>query len=361
MKSLELHIIQSYPANRLNRGEDGGPKSITFGGVPRTRISSQAQKRAERTNPHHALTPAAHRTKNPDTLILAALRGGHPDLAEHPATPDLVREALSVPYGKWDDTGRLKTQVFLGAEEVQAITAAITRGLPDVLKLPEADQAAAAHTLLGDLTGSAQSPDIALYGRMLAESDGWNVEAATSYTHAISTHRAQVTSDFFSSVDDVTGNTVHIGATELTAPTLYRAAVLDLTQLARNTTAAPTATLARDWARRVVASTPSGGTHGTFAHTLPEYVLVIARDGGHPLTLAGAFEDPVRRDDHSLATESARRLEGHLQGLTALYGPQGMQGAWRVTLLTLPAATAVTAPESLEDALSQALSALNVE
>jgi CRISPR system Cascade subunit CasC len=45
---LEIHIIQPLPPSNSNRGKDGDIKSTTMGGVLRTRISSQAQKRAAR-------------------------------------------------------------------------------------------------------------------------------------------------------------------------------------------------------------------------------------------------------------------------------------------------------------------------
>ena len=48
MKLIELHILQSFPVSCLNRDDVGAPKSATFGGVPRARLSSQCLKRAIR-------------------------------------------------------------------------------------------------------------------------------------------------------------------------------------------------------------------------------------------------------------------------------------------------------------------------
>lgn len=45
---MAVHVIQSYPSNNLNRGEDGSPKSCIFGGVRRSRVSSQCIKRNAR-------------------------------------------------------------------------------------------------------------------------------------------------------------------------------------------------------------------------------------------------------------------------------------------------------------------------
>src|SRR5215475_86821 len=48
MRLIELHILQSFPVSCLNRDDVGAPKTATFGGVTRARISSQCLKRAIR-------------------------------------------------------------------------------------------------------------------------------------------------------------------------------------------------------------------------------------------------------------------------------------------------------------------------
>ena len=40
MKLIELHILQSFPVSCLNRDDVGAPKTATFGGATRARISS---------------------------------------------------------------------------------------------------------------------------------------------------------------------------------------------------------------------------------------------------------------------------------------------------------------------------------
>jgi CRISPR system Cascade subunit CasC len=47
-KFLAIHIIQTLPPSNPNRGSNGDVKSCTFGGVLRSRMSSQSQKRAAR-------------------------------------------------------------------------------------------------------------------------------------------------------------------------------------------------------------------------------------------------------------------------------------------------------------------------
>ena len=45
---IDIHILQTLPPSNPNRDDTGAPKSGTFGGVRRMRISSQAIKRANR-------------------------------------------------------------------------------------------------------------------------------------------------------------------------------------------------------------------------------------------------------------------------------------------------------------------------
>ena len=42
---IQIHTLQSYPAALLNRDDSGLAKRLPFGGVTRTRISSQCLKR----------------------------------------------------------------------------------------------------------------------------------------------------------------------------------------------------------------------------------------------------------------------------------------------------------------------------
>ena len=45
---IDIHVLQTLPPSNPNRDDTGAPKSATFGGVSRMRISSQAIKRATR-------------------------------------------------------------------------------------------------------------------------------------------------------------------------------------------------------------------------------------------------------------------------------------------------------------------------
>ena len=48
---LQLHFLTVYPPSNPNRDDQGAPKSASFGGTPRLRLSSQSVKRAARMSP----------------------------------------------------------------------------------------------------------------------------------------------------------------------------------------------------------------------------------------------------------------------------------------------------------------------
>ena len=50
MNYIAIEMIQTIPANNINRGSDNEVKTLTFGGTVRQRVSSQCFKRAIRVN-----------------------------------------------------------------------------------------------------------------------------------------------------------------------------------------------------------------------------------------------------------------------------------------------------------------------
>ena len=84
---MAVHVIQSYPSNNLNRGEDGSPKSCIFGGVRRSRVSSQCIKRNARLAMYDVISENDEngmgiRTKTMPAII-AALLGNWAESAEN--------------------------------------------------------------------------------------------------------------------------------------------------------------------------------------------------------------------------------------------------------------------------------------
>ncbi|MGB7509928.1 MAG: type I-E CRISPR-associated protein Cas7/Cse4/CasC, partial [Pelodictyon phaeoclathratiforme] len=75
--------------------------------------------------------------------------------------------------------------------------------------------------------------DIALFGRMVAQASELDIEAAASFSHAISTHKVSNEVEFFTALDDLSEEqgSAHMGSLEFNSATYYRYVSLDLGQL----------------------------------------------------------------------------------------------------------------------------------
>src|SRR5215469_7251830 len=81
MAVIDLHILQAYPPSLLNRDDTGQPKTAIFGGVVRTRVSSQSLRRAQRLYAEeNNLIPEANlarRTRHLPNLLAKQLVARH--------------------------------------------------------------------------------------------------------------------------------------------------------------------------------------------------------------------------------------------------------------------------------------------
>ena len=89
------------------------------------------------------------------------------------------------------------------------------------------------------LTNEHTNADIALFGRMLADSAKYNVEAACQVAHAISVHPVVVEDDYFTAVEEMNqyredAGAAHIGETRFAAGLFYSYVCINLELLIRN-------------------------------------------------------------------------------------------------------------------------------
>jgi CRISPR system Cascade subunit CasC len=177
-----------------------------------------------------------------------------------------------------------------------------------------------------DVTARANrehSVDISLFGRMVAEITDLNVEAAAQVAHALSVHAVSNEYDYFTAVDDhkkadadEDAGAGMIGTVEFNSSTLYRYATVDVDHLQDNLgDAEATRRAVEAFVRAFVSSMPTG-KQNTFANrTLPDAVLVVARDS-QPINLVGAFEDVVSdQEKGGRIAASIQRLADHAQEL----------------------------------------------
>ena len=202
---IQLHLLTVYPPSNLNRDDLGRPKTAIVGGTERLRISSQSLKRAWRTSDHfqEALSGfLGRRTKRLGQEVFTHLQGKGVNNKDATAWAS----AVAAVFGKVKKENKLEIEqlAHIAPEEWDAVIS-LADELVRENRPPEEDE-------LGLLRARPKAVDIALFGRMLASSPAFNVEAATQVAHAITVDSAKVEDDFFTAVDDLNRHEEDAGA-----------------------------------------------------------------------------------------------------------------------------------------------------
>ncbi|MCP9793387.1 type I-E CRISPR-associated protein Cas7/Cse4/CasC [Vulcanococcus limneticus Candia 3F8] len=327
---VELHLIQNFAPSCLNRDDTGAPKDAMFGGFRRSRISSQCIKRAIRETFSNAglLKPEelGIRTRN----LVAILEQKLADQGITDATSAIENALATVELkvkARTEKSGHTEYLLFLSNNAINELAGVIASHL-DALQAGKGDREV--KKAIDACIGSASAVDVALFGRMLADRKELNVDAAAQVAHAISTHRVDRESDFFTAVDDWTkdkndeeADAGMLGTVEFNSSCQYRYAVVNLDKLIENLDG--DAELAQRglqaFLRASVLAIPTGRQNTFAAHNLPSFVG-IAVHNSQPISLANAFEKPVWAGEHKsgLAAASVARLQSHATQLSQAFG-----------------------------------------
>jgi CRISPR system Cascade subunit CasC len=331
MKLIELHILQSFPVSCLNRDDVGAPKSATFGGIPRARLSSQCLKRAIREyaqdNLHEARFGGQRTKLIVQPLVDALTKHGLDDKAakEHAANiaDKLAKlDAKSVKEGAVPHVGTL---TFLSPCELESIAAKVAELVKSNPKTKDYEKSL---DKFAKEAGLMDAADIALFGRMAASMPSLTLEGAAMFSHALSTHKTVNDLDFFSAVDDLKpkgddAGAGMIGTLEFNSAVYYRYAAVNLDllfdtdHLGKLTTDERKQVLAA-FIKATVMAVPGARKNSMNASVPPSYVLGLYKDAGQPVQLINAFEDPVKGS--GLVAASRKALEEHHASLKATWG-----------------------------------------
>jgi CRISPR system Cascade subunit CasC len=350
---LDVHALQTVPPSNLNRDDTGAPKSAVYGGVPRARVSSQAWKRATRTyfGQEHLLDPSelGVRTKKVAEVLAARITGLDPALDGAEAlrlAAEVIQGAtgskMEVPKRKADaakDGGdepapESRYLMFLSSRQLDGLAALAVEGAADIKAHLKENKARAK-----EIADTRHSVDIALFGRMVADSADFNVDAAVQVAHAISVHRVDSESDYYTAVDDEntdaeTGAGM-IGTVDFNSATLYRYAALSVHQLAKNLgeglrenepRTAPVRRAVEAFVRSFLESLPTGKINTFGHHTLPDAVVIKLRTT-RPISYVAAFEDPVTGESGHLR-EAVARLAEYVPDVERAYGDEKSTVSW---------------------------------
>jgi CRISPR system Cascade subunit CasC len=340
MELIELHILQSFPVSCLNRDDVGAPKTATFGGVTRARISSQCLKRAIRLHAKE-LCPELFKGERSKLIVQpiaeAAKRHGAPAEKAGEISKRFCNELATFDDSAFKNKGilKVKTLMFLSPSEREEIgkeLAAILKEPKDAKALDKKIKSAATKVQEAKLKDAA---DIALFGRMVATDHSLTVEGAAMFSHALSTHRADNDIDFYTAVDDRQREdpTVEeedragsgmMGTLEFTSALYYRYVGLNLGLLGDESHLGALSVEDRRnvvdaFLRAAIVAVPGARKNSMNAHTLPGYVLGLVKDKGQPLQMVNAFETAVR-PKNGLMDASIAALKEHHEQLKKTWG-----------------------------------------
>lgn len=192
MTFIDLHILQTVPPSNLNRDDTGSPKTATFGGVRRARVSSQAWKRASRThfNAHLDKSGIGYRTKRIVDLIADEIEnmGLEEAAAEKLATEAVGALGIKVKEPKKPKKADEVTPATPQSDYLVFISAGQVSGLAELAVRADHEDRALKKSEVVPVFNSDQSIDVALFGRMVADDAALNVDAAVQVAHALSVH-----------------------------------------------------------------------------------------------------------------------------------------------------------------------------
>ncbi|MBF6063511.1 type I-E CRISPR-associated protein Cas7/Cse4/CasC [Nocardia terpenica] len=332
---IDIHLLQTLPYGNLNRDDLGSPKQLTYGGVERTRVSSQAWKRVTRLAVEAAVGQETKRTRRVAQAVRERLvhRGWDRELADAAGAQVLLSAVAGKDSGlKTEDNGSSSVLLYLPVTALDSLADLAEKHRDAIVAQTQAAASKPKPALPSEEVArilKTRNGTIHLFGRMLAELPGGNVDGAVQVAHAFTTHATEPQVDFFTAVDDLNRGddkgSAHMSDAEFSAGVFYRYANVDIAGL-REDLGADSAPMARQLtAEFLIAFTrsmPTGKQHATAAQTLPDLIHVAVR-ADRPVSLAAAFESPVRAKG-GWAEPSRRALSDYAARLEKLWGREGI-------------------------------------
>lgn len=323
---VQLHLLTNYPPSNLNRDDTGRPKTALVGDTTRLRISSQSQKRAWRTSDVFAESLAGHlgtRTKMMGNEVFQALKVA--GVADKPARE--WAKTIAACFGKLKSAQKTENDEDLQIEQLTHISPEEKAAVDALVSSCAKRGSAPTKDELNLLRKPRGAADIAMFGRMLADSPAFNMEAAVQVAHAITVHKTAVEDDYFSAVDDLNKGLEdkgagHIGERGYGAGLFYSYLCINRELLKENLgNNEPLAVKALEALVHAVTKVSPTGMQSSFAsRSYASYVLAEKGDQ-QPRSLAQAFLKPVTpRDDEGILDRAVKAIAKRRENFDKVYG-----------------------------------------
>lgn len=339
---IEIHAIQNHSPANLNRDDLGAPKTCYFGGVLRSRISSQCLKRSIRMSEEFRQLLGGVRTRRLAHLI-APGESDSPEFKKALAILEICGIAAKEKKGKKSDQEESKPD-DKSAGLVYVTTEAVDK-MAELLKSGEGKRDRdLAREFAQIIAQNNSTPDMALCGRMLEPkkakkeagedsgaggADVWKgldtrIEGALQVAHAISTHEARPEVDYYVAADDVPGPDAGAGFVDeamFGSACFYKYFSIDFETLASNLKGNKllAAHTVGAFLRGAALVNPAGKQNSFAAHNPPTGILIEIRN--QPINYANAFARPVvAQGDRDVISQSIAQLATYIDDIDVGYG-----------------------------------------
>lgn len=314
MSFLNVDILFTMAGANPNRDDVGAPKTIQYGGVTRSRISSQAMTRPKRLAYEMSSGDLTLRSRvlgqKLYDLTLALLAKQGVTLSEEDLASILTKSKKAVKELASKEDKEASKKESDGEEGASKETAT---WLAESELQDQAEKIAVNFTSGADF-GFGVSIDgnktdalsIAAFGRMFAARPDLQTEAAVQRSHAISTHAVEIEADYFTAVSDLSSEgqaagSDHLGMHEMVSSTYHWHFNIDVEELKKNWLGwgeENAADRLRELFKALLVALPEGKSNTMAARGLPD--LVVATHASQPTTLVQAFESPIKSTEGNL-------------------------------------------------------------
>lgn len=315
---VELHLLQNVAPSCLNRDDANAPKDCDFGGYRRSRISSQCIKKSIRDDFRKNLPlKTGFRSKLATQQLFEKLKKEIDAISDEKAL-NLSELICKNYFSNIDKNGVLDVLVFFDEAELDGLVSVVKENYSDKMDIPKTLKLVKTFPL---------SYDIALFGRMLANFPGNNIDGACQVAHAISTNKASMEFDFYTAIDDLQAageqGAGMMGTISFTSSCFYRYSVIHLSRLQDNLKNDKEAV--KDCVNAYIKSSftamPTGKQNSFAAHNPPSFAYCVVRDTNTPWSLANAFEKPIKPDNkNGLVSNSVSAIVKYWESLSTIYG-----------------------------------------